>query len=918
MISRSLFAACLVIELACAAACLGELRAVDLRCEYLKDPMGIDVKRPRLSWRLTASERGEKQTAYKIFATGTADGFQKEELIWVSGIVRSHENHTEFLGGLESGVTVYWKVRVWDEHDKSTDSPTARFEMAFLHPSDWRARWICDSKPPASQRADMFADRPAPVFQQAITVDSSPQKTRAYVSGLGYYELYINGRRVGENLLDPAWTTYEKRTLYTTYDVNDFLRPGINYIAIIAGNGWFNPLPLRMWGSIPIRDSLEVGQPRVICQIEELSPRRRVLAATDPSWAVGDSPLLRNSVYLGELSHGPFEFSESGKLLNQNQRAAKPTYVETASLRAQMTNLIRVAEKIKPVAITEPKPGVFIFDMGRNLGGWAKLHVRNSKGNERVQMRYGELLYPDGQLNVMTSVCGQIKKAGMGGPGAPDVALQLDSYICRGAEDEYYTPRFTFHGFRYVEVTGYPGRPELDAIEGQVLHSDVESAGSFSCSNEMFNQIQEMVRRTYLSNLFGVQSDCPAREKFGYGGDIIVTSEMAMLNFDLSAFYAKVVNDFGDAARENGGITETAPFVGIADEGYGGGAGPIGWGTVHPVLLWQRYQYYGDKRQMAEQYDIAEKWVAYLDKHAEREFITRDIGDHETLAPKDVPLTSTAFYWLNHDLMSRIAKVLGKDDDAQRHAKRAAAIKDAFNGRFLDRATGRYGKATQACQAFALHFGLVPDDMREKALKVLVDDIAAHKNHLTTGIFGTKYMLSALSDAGRADLAYAIANQKDFPSWGNMLAGGATTLWEHWEFSDDTYSHNHPMFGSVSEWFIKYLGGIRPADDAVGFDHVMISPAFVPDLSWVKSRYESIRGTIVSEWRREGDSVLFHVTTPPNVTAVIHLPARDTSEVTEHGKPIDSVPGVETGSRDGHPMLTIQPGDYQFSLKALK
>jgi alpha-L-rhamnosidase len=389
---------------------------------------------------------------------------------------------------------------------------------------------------------------------------------------------------------------------------------------------------------------------------------------------------------------------------------------------------------------------------------------------------------------------------------------------------------------------------------------------------------------------------------------------MAMFNFDMSAFYAKALVDHSDDVRANGGITETAPFVGIAD-GLGGGAAPIGWGTVHPVLLSELYQYYGNKRLIAEHYPTTVKWVQFLDTQAPGGFIETGLGDHETLAPKVVPLTSTAFYYMNAELQTRLARILGNKADADVSTGRAAGIKAAFNRKFLDSATGKYATGTQACQAFAMFLGLVPPADRDKVIQALLSDITANKNHLTTGIFGTRFMLMALSAAGHADVVYRIVNQRDFPGWGHMLEKGATTLWEHWEFSDNTYSHNHPMFGSVSEWFFKVLAGIRPADEAVGFSHIVIRPAIIPELGWVKARHDTIRGTIVSEWSLEGNVLKMHVVIPPNTKAVIHLPTADTKDVTEGVRRVQQAQGLRLISMEaGHTLFQAASGDYQFTI----
>ena len=431
----------------------------------------------------------------------------------------------------------------------------------------------------------------------------------------------------------------------------------------------------------------------------------------------------------------------------------------------------------------------------------------------------------------------------------------------------------------------------------------------------MFNRIQQMVLWTELSNLFSVESDCPHREKFGYGGDIVAASEMAMLNFDMSGFYAKAVNDFADAVRPNGGFTETAPFVGISDEGLGEKSGPVGWGTAHPLLLWQLHQYYGDRRLLEEQYDNVEKVDrAFEVTRAGRAFSTTASAITRALCPNRAHLPAQAFYYLNVRLFAEIARVLNKDKDAAEAKALAEKIKAASTEVFSSRYRPVRHREPSVSGVRPVP-GLVPPEEQAKALDVLVRDIQdANKGHLTTGIFGTKYMLEALTEQGRADVAFQVVNQRTFPGWGHMLEKGATTLWEHWEFSDNTFSHNHPMFGSVSEWFYKALAGIRPAPEAVGFNQVVIAPEPVGDLKWVKASYQSARGTILSEWSREGQNFNLHIQVPVGVNATVIIPVRSSDSLREAGRRINDAAGVRVlRIENGKAELAVDSGEYRFT-----
>ncbi|MBI4323675.1 MAG: family 78 glycoside hydrolase catalytic domain [Chloroflexi bacterium] len=943
----------------------GAAAVTNLRCEYLRDPLGIDAARPRLSWVIQSDRRGERQTAYRVLVASTPELLAKDEGdLWDSGTVASDQSvHVEYTGKpLASRQQCFWKVRAWDQNGAPSNwSAPARWEMGVLAPEDWRAQWVRRSEPEPKSDEDRFNDQPAPLLRKEFTVEKPVARARAYVSGLGYYELRLNGRRVGDHALDPGWTTYSKRVLYSTYDVTPYMKEGRNAVGIMLGNGWYNPLPLRMWSWLNLRQHLTIGRPPSILQLAiDYADGTSQTVVTDTTWKTSQGPILRNSVYLGEVYDARCEqpgwdqpdFNESNwetavaatEPLGLPAAPGTPSAAQAGPLRAQSAPPIRVTRVLRPVQRTQPKPGTYLFDFGQNFAGWVTLRVKGPAGTT-VRLRYGELLYPGGTLNAMTSVPGQVKGGGTNyvypGTGAPKTAWQSDVYILKGGAEETYTPRFTFHGFRYVEVTGYPGEPPLTALEGLRLNSAVERAGTFACSNERFNQIQRMIEWTFLANLFSVQSDCPHREKFGYGGDIAATSETFLLNFDMARFYEKTVHDYADAVRPNGGMTETAPFVGIADGSLGGGSGPVGWGTAFPHLQWQLYQYYGDRRILEEHYPLTRSWVEFLRGRAKDHILDNGLSDHESLVPKAQALTGTAFYYYNVHVLSRIARVLGKTQDAEQYTALAGEIKQAFNRRFLKPGTGAYDTATQVCQTFALFLDLVPPEEKQNALQVLVRDILeSHRGHLTTGIFGTRFLPLVLSDGGRLDVAYTVANQKDFPGWGHMLERGATTIWEHWEFSDNIFSHNHPAFGSIGEWFLKSLAGLQPDPEMVGCDRIIIRPACAAclwgrqalisgsaagrpqptaDLTWARGEYQSIRGRVASEWRVEEGKITLNVTIPPNATATVFVPTRDPEAVLESGQPASQAPGLRFLRREqGAAVFQAGSGRYRFTAPIAK
>jgi alpha-L-rhamnosidase len=555
--------------------------------------------------------------------------------------------------------------------------------------------------------------------------------------------------------------------------------------------------------------------------------------------------------------------------------------------------------------------------MGVNFTGWIRLNLDVPRGTE-LKLRFGELLYPDGTLNPMTSVCGQIKGTRktpdgqivpIGGPGAPEIAWQADTYIAGGNGPEVYTPRFTFHAFRYVELTGLPGTATREMMEGLRLQTDLEPVGEFSCSNPLLNRIQQMCRRTFISNVMSVQSDCPHRERFGYGGDLVTTAEAFMMNYDMARFYAKAVWDWHDSARPDGMLTDTAPFVGIQ---YCG----VGWAMAHPLTQLELYRYYGDRRIIEQQYATSKRWFDRVASRNEDHIIKKGLSDHESLEKTPAPQLVTPLYCESARLLGRMAQILGREDESRHYRELAQAIRSAYRDRFLEPDTGRFSPGTQAAQAFALYLDMAEPADRKTSLAYLIDDIQVQRQgHLSTGIFGTKYALDVLAQENRAQVAYDIVNRTGFPGWGHMLAHDATTLWEHWEYSDNTFSHNHPMFGSVSGWFYHWLGGIQPAPDAVGFDRIVIRPQFIDDLSWVRCSYRSIRGLIRSHWQREGKQVKLSLEIPVHASATVILPARP-SEIRESGQPAAQAPGVFLLKTESNTSVyRIEAGTYNFSIR---
>ncbi|MCF7974610.1 MAG: glycoside hydrolase family 78 protein [Phycisphaerae bacterium] len=884
-----------------------------LKCEYQVNPMGLDVHRPRLSWTLASDLRGQTQTAYHVIVSADLQGIEANRGDqWDSGKVTSKESIQVVYQGapLKSGTRYFWKVRVWNKNGHASPwSKASWFETALLTPGEWQATWINDGKANPAADEDFYKFDPAPLFRKEFVLAKPMKQARLYITGLGYYEASLNGRRIGDHRLDPGWTKYTERVYYSTYDVTGQVRNGDNCLGVTLGNGWYNPMPLRMWGHKNLRENVPIGRPRFVSQLHiQYEDGSAEWIVSNEDWKVSQGPILRNSIYLGEIYDARKEipgWDEPGFDDSAWPRAALATE-PMGPLQAQPLAPMKVTATVKPVKISEPQKGVYIVDMGQNFSGWASFKFDAAPGTQ-VTLRYGELLHEDGTLNPMTSVCGQIKgKPNNALEAHPGLAVQRDVYFARGEGPEHYTPRFTFHAFRYIEITGYPVRPTLDMITGLRLNSEVQPVGHFSCSNEMFNAIQTLCDWTFLSNIFSVQSDCPHRERFGYGGDLVNTNEAFMMNYDMSNFYAKAVTDWDDSKLEDGMLTDTAPSVGIQ---YCG----VGWAMAHPHTQLKLYQYYGDKRIIEQQYPTSRQWLDLVTKSTPTHIIKNGLSDHESLAEKPAPPMVTPLYYQSANILGQLASILGYQEQAATYRALAANIKTAYQANFFDAETGQCSPGTQASQSFALFSNILPDANRAAALTCLLDDIGEHDGHLTTGIFGTRYMLELLSQHGHIQTAYDMVNQTTFPSWGHMLENGATTLWEHWAFSDNTFSHNHPMFGSVSQWFYNWLGGIQPHPEAVGFDRIIIRPQIPRDLSWVHCSYESIRGSITSHWHKIDQTLVMDIVIPANTVATVYVPCTRPDTIREGSLPAGQAPGVEFERREDNASLyRVQSGQYHF------
>ncbi|MHB8968850.1 MAG: family 78 glycoside hydrolase catalytic domain [Pirellulaceae bacterium] len=702
---------------------------------------------------------------------------------------------------------------------------------------------------------------PSPVLRKNFSVPKPVRRAMLYVCGLGYHEPYLNGTKVGDHVLDPAFTRYDRRALYVTHDVSQLVHEGQNTLGVMLGNGWYNMHTRATWNfdQAPWR-----GEPRALVQLRiEHEDGSVSTVVSDSSWRASTGPVRLDGIRAGEFYDACQEMPGWSTSEFDDTAWEPPTVLNPPGgvLSAQMMPPIRVCRTLNPVSVQEPRPGVFVFDLGQNIAGWAQLHVKGPQGTQ-VTMRYGECVDAQGMIE----------------RGAIDVyvfegGFQTDNYILKGEGDEIWEPRFTYHGFRYVEVTGYPGKPALSSLRGRVVHTDFQDAGSFACSDSLLTSIQQLTLASYRNNFHGYPTDCPQREKNGWTGDAHLAAEQAMYNFQNASSYAKWIQDIHDEQRESGAVPAIVPTAGW---GYAWGNGPA-WDSALVLIPWYLYTYCGDERILSDHYDAMKKYVDYVQQKSENLIADFGLGDWvpaKTETPRNI--TSTGYFYRDAAIVAETARILGKETDAQHYAQLAVQVRDAFNKTFC-KSDGSIGNNSQAALSCGLYQGLVPDEQIPQVLNKLVESVRAGNDHLDVGILGAKYLFHALSDHGQHALAFRIATQTTPPSYGDWVSRGATTLWEDWP---GVGSLNHIMFGDISAWFYQELAGIHADASQPGFKHFIVRPRLVPGLSWASAEHASPYGRISVRWDRDESGVLtMNVQVPVNTTATIHIPADDPEQV---------------------------------------
>ena len=887
-----------------------------LTTEHRTNPVGLDASMPRFSWKTQTEQRGWKQSAYQIQASTGAD-FAAKNLVWDTNKTAGDASVLQTYKGapLRSGTRYWWRVKVWDEKgNASAWSGPAFWETALLSVSDWKASWVEPEQEAAPPRYS-----PAHLLRKEFETSKKIASARAYATAHGLYELYLNGRKVGNEALTPGWTVYYKRLQYQTYDVTEYLQEGRNIAGAMLGEGWYRS------GLGWEKNWAFYGKKLAfLCQIHlRYTDGTEEWVVTDGSWKTSNQgPVQANEIYYGEDYDARREIPGWSTVAfdDRNWRNVAKANYPKSNLVAAGSVPVRSVQEIKPVRIFRTPDGTLVADMGQNMVGWIKLKVKGKKGRT-VTLHHAEVLDKFGNFytaNLRT-------------------AKQRIRYTLRGDKNgETYEPHFTFMGFRYVAVDGYPGDLAPDALTGVVVHSDMIQTGAFECSSPLVNQLQHNILWGQKGNFLDVPTDCPQRdERMGWTGDAQVFARTSAFNMDVAAFFTKWLRDLAADQRPGGAVPFVIPDVLDKPDSMNVGVS-AGWGDAAVIIPWTMYEVYDDRQLLESQYASMKAYVDYIHQRSGDSLIWRGgsvFGDWLFYHPSPThldyhvspdahtnhELISTAFFAHSADVVSQAATVLGKTQDAAYYKDLFEKIKKTFVNEFITPSGRTISSASQTSYVLALHFGLMPEHLRPAAVKYLAKDIRDKKKHLSTGFLGTPYLCHVLSENGESELAYDLLLQETYPSWLYPVKMGATTIWERWDGqkTDSTFqdpgmnSFNHYAYGAIGDWMYQKAAGIRLGSP--GYRHMVIEPVVTGKLTFAKAMYQSNYGEIASGWERTGEKVTLRVTVPPNTTASIRIPRADNKEIRESGVPLGFSAGLKNAIPWGDGLeLEYGSGKYLF------
>lgn len=900
------------------------LHVADTTCEYSPAPLGLDTRRPRFGWALESDRRGVMQKAYRVRVASSPDRLAAGQAdLWDSGRVESDRCvHVEYDGApLASGQRCWWTVTAWAENDEAA-SAASWFEMALLEPGDWKGKWIAAA-----------SDVHAPLLRKTFVLASAPAQARAYICGLGWHELYINGRRVGDQVLDPAMSNYDKRSLYVTHDVTGFLKPGPNVVGVVLGHAWFSEPDFK---EHPVYlPQIHYGPcPQLLLQLNARGADGALTSlVSDETWKTHPGPITRADLFGGETYDARLEqpgWMEDG-FDDSAWTASRVVESRTKQLTAQVLPPLRVMETYKPVQLSCPSPGTYIYHFEKYFGGWVRLRVKAPAGT-KVTIKYSGLLYnencpQDGHLDLRSY---------------PE-PRETDYYICKGdPAGEVFEPRFTFHPVRFVQVSGLPNPPALADMEGRFVHGDYDFSAEFDCSNDLINRIHGICRQTLRIAGFGMLLDCLCREHWAFLDPASVSSALFARQYQ-PLFWEKWMRDVADAQNPDGSVLCVVPRYMDANPG------DPAWAGNYPIAVWNSYVAYDDRRLLEEHYEPMSRFLDHLAGRAVNGAVAGgSLGDHMVPGPErekeeflstetpPAPLW-TGYYYRCASILARVAKLLGKPDDVEKFNAMAASARDALNREWLDRSAGRYATGSQTANLVPLALGVVPEACREKVIDTIVDNIVnKHGGHLHTGTCGTPAMIEALARAGQGPVMWQVMTQTTYPGWGFMIAEGATTVWESWgRYLYDRIgkrAESMPMWASASGFFLGDLAGLGAPgyfgdDDCTpGYARLRIAPQPLGDLTWARGSIRTPRGRVACLWCRTPAGLHMEVVVPANASAAVIVPSAGVAcpVVSEGGRAVWKdgayVPGVDgiSGARavPGGVELTVGSGRFAFDLAA--
>lgn len=880
-----------------------ELSVYDLNCEYLDNPIGIGIQFPRLSWKINAARKNVLQTAYSIRVSRSED--MSDQLIWESGKIDSSvSNLVTYTGpALQSTMRYYWQVKIWDNYQNESDwSKVAFWEMGMLNNEGWKALWI-------EPQQDTLPNGPAIYIRKDFNLSKDIARARVYTSAHGIYELHLNGKKVTEDLFTPGWTSYQYRLQYQTYDITGLVKKGQNVIGAIVGEGWYKGYLgfQNQWGFYGNKVAF-FGQILV-----EYSDGTKEIVVTDNTWTgTTDGPITLNSLYNGEIYDAQKELSgwDQPGFDDSGWKPVVEANYGIDNLIASASVPVRRIQELEPVKIWKTPGGTIVADMGQNMVGWVRLMVEGPEGTT-ITLRHAEVLDKNGEFYT-----DNLRHA-----------KATTSYTLKGDGIETYEPRFTFMGFRYVAIEGFPGEPGLENLVGIVIHSDMEPTGSFECSNKLINQLQQNIQWGQKGNFLEVPTDCPQRdERLGWTGDAQVFLRTAAFNMNIASFFTKWLKDLAVEQDSIGGVPFIIPNI---MEGVYPSAG---WSDITTIAPWTMYLVYGDLRLLEEQYPSMKSYVDYIRKKAGEDYIWGRgslFGDWLFFKPElqywtvpdahtDQDLIATAFFAYSTELLILAAQELGYTDDVVMYTEVLENIKQSFNKNYVT-PSGRIISDSQTSYVLALMFNLLPQEQKERAIKYLVNRIRSRDNHISTGFLGTPYICHVLSDNGYTNVAYDLLLQETYPSWLYPVKMGATTIWERWDGikPDSTFqnagmnSFNHYAYGAIGDWMYRVVAGINPGEP--GYKRILIRPQPDPRLDYAKASYESRYGRIESAWTMKENELKIDVTIPANTTAKMVLPNTTLSGVKFGEQPIIEV-FPDANEINKNVELSVGSGSYTFKI----